>query len=685
MTRPTDIKPLVSNEPDIVDEPDRLCITERSLLGQKPPLEGVRCVAFGDADSPLNIVNTSNSGLTLCVILCTRQTLQDKAKEIWEWVKIQPLREVKIIVLSSEKIDRNAFEPVPSEFVHLILPEKVPDQSLQTAVQNAFFQMKIRYEKLRLQSRLAVSTQEMRRIIKVGQALSTERDFDTLLEMILTQARELVAADSGSIYVTEPNKDGPPAQLRFKKSSLQLRKVSEFLLPINSKSIAGHVAVTGEPLLIEDVYNLDESLPYRFNFEYDQMHDYYTRSMLIIPMKNHRDDIIGVIQLINKRPSFHRKLTFEEMKNGNVLIFENRDLEMVSALAGQAAVAIENNKLVDDINNLFEGFVKASVTAIEQRDPTTSGHSFRVAEYTTGLAKAIDRLSTGKYENLKFSHEQIREIRYASLLHDFGKVGVREQVLVKAKKLYDHQLEEIRWRFRYLKKALENEYLQKKILYMKENGKHGFDYYEKYLELEMNHRLQELMAMLTLIENSNEPAVMETDSVAQLEQIANHTIHLDDGKEVPFLKRNELVSLQVRRGNLDQTERQEIESHVSHTYRFLVQIPWTPDLRQVPDIAHAHHEKLDGSGYPLRLMSQDISPQSRMMTIADIYDALTAPDRPYKKSLSAENALDILHIEAKQSHLDPELLKVFIEAEIYKQIRPADYQQETESVVRLKN
>ncbi|MFN3603234.1 MAG: HD domain-containing phosphohydrolase [Leptonema sp. (in: bacteria)] len=537
-------------------------------------------------------------------------------------------------------------------------------------------QIQLQVENFSLSTKVELIHQDISRIIKIGQLLSTEKDFDLIIETILKEAIAIVSADSGSIYITEEKENEVSHKntkfLRFKKTALKM-DVKEFLLPVDSSSIAGYVAMTGEPLLIEDVYSLTGEEPFSFNSDFDLQSNYVTRSMLVIPMKNQNNEVVGVIQLINKRMEPNRNLTYEEMKNGEVLSFTPDCMKKVYALAGQAAVAIENFRLIKNINNLLEGFVKASVVAIEQRDPTTSGHSFRVAEYTIALAQAVNRKQTGKYKDLFFTDEQIREIRYASLLHDFGKVGVREKVLVKEKKLYPDQLKEIRWRFRYAIRSLQYEYSQKKLDYLKKNGYSGFTEYEKFLDLEFDHKIKELKEMLNIIESCNEPTVMEKDIYGNLEKISNYFLefHFDSYQEkVFFLKDNELVSLLVRKGNLDQNERLEIESHVSHTYRFLKQIPWTKDLKNVPEIAYGHHEKLDGSGYPLGLKEDEILPQTRMMTISDIFDALTAPDRPYKKSLTTANALDILKLEAKEKKIDEELLNIFIEAKVYEVTNP---------------
>ncbi len=630
-----------------------------------PSLVGRDVVELGDGPPDLA---PGAQKLTVSVWLLAEDTVLSRRQELAAWLLRQTESDTKLVVLSTSPRERGDFEPIPPEMIHLVLPFGTAPGMVAGVVENAFETLALRYEKLRLQSRLALSYQDIQHITRIGQVMATERDLDRLIEMILDSARKMVAADGGSIYVVERKPGGErPTHLRFKKSAMSLA-ADEFLLPIDSNSVAGHCALIGEPMRIDDVQTLTGDEGFRFNNEFDRTHNYHTKSMMLIPMTNHNRDVIGVIQLINRKRQPSKKLTLAEMKGDGVRAFNQKDMELVSALAGQAAVAIQNALLLLDIHNLFEGFVKASVTAIEQRDPTTSGHSFRVAEFTVGLAEAVDRVGDGLFAPVRFSRNQIRELRYASLLHDFGKVGVREQVLVKAKKLYKEEMELIKWRFLYIKKAVENDYQRKKVRFLKENGPPGFDEYERILDAERTVKIEEIDSMYHTIITANEPTVVEDGSFERLEQIARNRIRVDSGLEVPFLRENELVSLSIRRGNLDQKERLEIESHVSHTYRFLIQIPWTQDLGGVPDIARGHHEKLDGSGYPLGLAGHEISLQTRMMTISDIYDALTAPDRPYKKSLAAASALDILKKEARDGHVDGALLDVFIASGVFRRV-----------------
>ncbi len=520
------------------------------------------------------------------------------------------------------------------------------------------------------------SRRELADLTQVGVALSTERDLTTLLEMILSQARRITWSDAASLYLVDRNADGTPATtLRFRLSqnhSIPDLEFSEFVVPIDHSSLAGHAAVTGEPLAIEDVYLLSEPVPYHQNRSFDTKFGYRTKSVLVLPMKTHREEVIGVLQLINRKRRYDVTLSSPEVVEREVLPYAPHDLELVSALAAQAGVAIENSLLYEDIEKLFEGFVTAAVTAIESRDPTTSGHSGRVATLTVGLAEAVNRGGAGRYKGLRFNAEQIREIRYAGLLHDFGKVGVREQVLVKQKKLYGSDLDLIRHRFAYLLQRADLQFERERANYLLEHGPGTYDQAVTQLNEARRAKRAELERFLDAIVKANEPTIMPEGTFDELYEI-NQRAYLDfDGEERPLLHDDELQFLMIRKGNLDERERREIESHVTHTYRFLGQIPWTRELAGIPAIAYGHHEKLDGRGYPRQIEGEAIPVQTRMMTISDIFDALTATDRPYKRAVSHERALDILAAEAKEGMLDAELLGTFIEAAVFRAVARAE-------------
>ncbi|MDQ2951616.1 MAG: GAF domain-containing protein [Chloroflexota bacterium] len=512
---------------------------------------------------------------------------------------------------------------------------------------------------------------ELAELTTIGVALSTERELSTLLELILTQARRVTSSDAGSLYLVERDENGVPRNLRFAAAqnfSLPTLPFSSFTVPIDHSSLAGYAAATGDPLVIGDVYLLPDDVSYRQNRTFDDAFGYRTKSMLVLPMKSHRDEIVGVLQLINRKRAPDMRLMSDEVVDREVLTYDERCVEVTSALASQAAVAIENGRLYEDIERLFEGFVTAAVTAIESRDPTTSGHSGRVATLTVGLAEVVDRTNEGPYRHVSFSREQLRELRYAGLLHDFGKVGVREQVLVKEKKLYPHDLELIRHRFAYLIQRADLEFERTRADFVLARGHDGYDAMLVALEADRMKRRRELRCYLDSIARANEPTVMPEGSFETLHQIRGKTFIDFEGQVRPLLEDHELQFLMIRKGNLDDAERREIESHVTHTFRFLEQIPWTRELRNIPQIAYGHHEKLNGQGYPNALDGAAIPVQTRMMTIADIYDALTATDRPYKRAVPSEQALDILSLEAKEGMLDATLLDAFVQARVFEQV-----------------
>ena len=553
-----------------------------------------------------------------------------------------------------------------SEGVYFDLPADPSTESLLATVKRAY---QVVYQKRRvetLEHQLAERTRELREISQVGIALSTVRDHGVLLTMILRKARELSRADAGSLYLSDEI-PGEGKVLRFKlaqNDSINF-DFEEAVLPITRKSLAGYVAMTGETLVIDDAYDLPVDAEYSINRSFDQKFEYLTRSLLVIPMTNHEGDLIGVLQLINrKRSGAPGKLTAATVP-AEVIPFDQQTIELMRALAGQAAVAVENNLLYESIERLFEGFVTAAVTAIEQRDPTTSGHSFRVADLTVDLAKVIDHSDEAAYRDIRFTADQIREIRYASLLHDFGKVGVREQVLVKEKKLYPQQLELVRARFEFVMKSVESDCSRRKLDFLLKHGRERYDEFANRIDAQCAEELASLKKDLAFVVQSNEPTVLPEGEFQYLQQLAQRDFEDLGGERRLLLRPDEAKILSIRKGNLDPTERGEIESHVTHTFNFLQKIPWTKDLIGVPNIAYAHHEKLNGRGYPRKLSSEEIPIQSRMMTVSDIYDALTASDRPYKRAVPTERALDILRMEMGDGLLDSGLVNVFIEAKVY--------------------
>ena len=544
------------------------------------------------------------------------------------------------------------------ETVYFDLPETPSAPALLKALKHV-------YQFLYQKTRADTLQRQLREMSQVGIALSTERDHSALLTTILSKARELSRSDAGSLYLLDELGGAKVLRWMLAQNDSVDVDFEERVLPITKKSLAGYVAMTGETLVIDDAYTLPEGAEYSINTSFDEENGYLTRSMLVFPMTNHAGEVIGVLQLINrKRAGAPAKLAAASVPQ-EVIPFDNEIVELMRSLAGQAAVAVENNLLYESIERLFEGFVTAAVTAIEQRDPTTSGHSFRVADLTCELAKVVDFLSDGEYRNVRFTTEQVREIRYASLLHDFGKVGVREQVLVKEKKLYPMQLETIRGRFDFSMKAVEAEGHRRKLDYVLQYGRDGFEAFAARVDAEVAEEIARLQKDFAFVAQSNEPTVLPEGEFQYLQQLAAREFEDIRGHKRLLIDQEEVRILSIRKGNLDASERSEIESHVTHTFNFLQKIPWTKDLMSVPNIAYAHHEKLNGRGYPRKLTAAEIPIQSRMMTVSDIYDALTASDRPYKRAVPTERALDILKMEMSDGLLDASLVNLFIEAKVF--------------------
>jgi len=530
------------------------------------------------------------------------------------------------------------------------------------------------------EEKLAQRMDRYRSLVDIGIALSSEKEASRILDLILEKALETTGADAASISLTEniridsignSNQKFIPV-LRFHRNANRHTKTSlhDKVQTLDDTSIAGYVAIHGEVVRVDDCYNLSAKAPYKFNPAVDRETHYRSISMLSVPLQSSGGKIRGVLQILNKlkensHSADHKR---EAISSDDVIPFTDEDEELMKVFASQAAIALENARLTEDIENLFESFIRASVTAIEARDPQTSGHSDRVAVLTVEFARAVHQSSIGPTKNIIFTDTQIRELRYAALLHDFGKIGVRESVLRKQHKLYPHEMETILLR-------LDSARARQEMLAWKDMAEDLVASFEKSDAFSAKERAkeaaqkidafaQQLQQVRLSIVKANQPQIIEEDfDIASLMMWINKTSReLDHALLTP----EEIIKLSLPKGSLSQEERKEIESHVSHTYSFLRQIAWTEDLAGVPNIAHAHHEKCDGSGYPRGLTTEYIPVQAKLMTISDIYDALTSMDRPYKPATTPERALDILLQDARSGKLDLDLLKVFIEAQVFR-------------------
>lgn len=495
-------------------------------------------------------------------------------------------------------------------------------------------------------------------ILKIGIALSSGQNNPKLLEYIVSKIRQLTAADAGSLYLLDTDKKSKQSSMLFKiaQNDSNPTDFTEFRMPIQKQSIAGYVAITGEVITLEDVYIIPEDGEYNFNKSYDDTTGYRTKSMLTVPMKNHNNKIIGVIQLINKKRDRETILSNRHIVDENVVSFTKADEELVLSLSSLAAVSLDNNQLYTEINNLFECLVSASVEAIEQRDPATSGHSLRVAKYTVALAEVISK-DKEVFKDIDFSEEHLKGLRFACLLHDFGKIGVREHVLMKAKKLYPGMIEQIILRFDSIEKEMIIKNLEK-LLALDQSDKS----YEEKVRVFREEKIifhEKITKYKEIVVSANEPNILKEEPEQTLSEIFHD-------KEHAYLTQDEYALLSIKKGSLSENERKEIMSHVVYTYDFLKNIPWPESIEWIPEIAKWHHETLDGFGYPDQKTGDQLPIESKMMAVADIFDALSACDRPYKEAMPLKKVIDILGKEAESGKLDKDIVNIFVAKKVYK-------------------
>ncbi len=508
----------------------------------------------------------------------------------------------------------------------------------------------------RREQKLAEELREFKDIVEqlnqIGLALTSEHNLNRLLSMIVNEVRRFTRSDGGSLYI----KEAEELSFEVAQNDTLSRRHGEqpfnpFKIPINTKSIAGYVATTGNILNIADLGKVGDDVTFSLTTmrEFDKNMNYQSVSMLAVPMRDHKDEIIGVIQLINALDA-----------DGNPKPFSLDMQRLVLSLTSQAAVAISNSRFILQVKNLFESIVTYSAQAIDARSPHTAGHSDRVSELVLSLAHCINAEDNGSFSDIVFNEEGLNELRIAALLHDIGKIGVRESVLDKSNKLTDDRLEAIENRFAFVRRDMEND-LKDRLL----EDRSMSDAEIASLKTDNTAKLAILDEDLALIEKLNIPKYYTDEDEVQLRSIAEKTYRDINGDEQPFLTEYELTNLLVRKGNLTSDERKEIESHVVHTLKILEKIPFTEEFRNIPAIAATHHEMLNGSGYPKGLTAEAIPLQARMLAIADIFDALTAKDRPYKPPLPLPVTIKILREEAGNGRLDTDLVELFIEREAY--------------------
>jgi len=470
-----------------------------------------------------------------------------------------------------------------------------------------------------------------------------QKILDTTLESFV----DLVGCDGGSVYTVRKNPDGEHI-LKFETMitrSINLRGVPEHLrsleFRIDDSSVVGRTAAYKKPVLLSQISG-------EVSRQVADILNYETRNIFSGPLITPRGDLVGVVQLLNKLPC--DGTPFDPHAVSPLPNFDEKDERLFSIIAGQAALAIENSLLLEEQERLIEGFVNACVTAIEARDPVTCGHSMRVSNYTVGLAEAVNRTDQGPLRQTYFTPAQLRELRFAAMLHDIGKIGVKEEILRKQKKLFPHELELISMRLKLMRAQM-----------MLRRHAEGGNYEAAIARIDSAWKR---------VVQANEPSAPRLLSSEVVKDLRSLRVPFDTGEVVTALTEEEADRLSITIGNLSVMERMEIEAHVSKTFDILKMIPWSRGLEQVADIAYRHHEKLDGSGYPNHLTAEEIPAQTRMMTICDIFDALTATDRPYKLALPVSRTLDIIAANVKAGKLDGAYFDVFVGAQLHELFIP---------------
>lgn len=520
--------------------------------------------------------------------------------------------------------------------------------------------------------------EDQRLLVEIGRELIVEKDQDRLLSRILDACRGITGADAGSIFLCEHGERGPLLRFKHAKTFSRPLAYEEFTMPRDERSIAGYVSLSGRPLNVPDVYELDPYLPFRFNASYDRSSGYRTKSMLVVPMLGLKGEVIGVIQLINSKESpaaeaaetaeaaFGRETADSVLLAGPddferlVFPFKKRYEGLMEAVANQAAIALENARMVRRLAEQFESFVRASVAAVESLDPATSGHSERVARSAVALMAAVDAEKGGRYGACSFGAEERLELEYAGLLHDFGKVYIDPRIFTKAKKLFERDYDCLVWRLKYSGARTELACARREAEALRLGR--GEEALRERREAERAKAA--VLSALGLVSALNEPEATEGSPEERLALLlaAAPPASLDlDGSPLPLLTEAERRDLSIRRGTLNEEERRLIQDHVRYTHAFVSRITWPPELAGIPEYCAKHHEMLDGSGYPGALKADRIPLQARMLAIADVYDALAARDRPYKKALPLETVRSIMEEETGRGRLDEELLRLFFE------------------------
>ncbi|MFL3025171.1 MAG: HD domain-containing phosphohydrolase [Candidatus Neomarinimicrobiota bacterium] len=507
-------------------------------------------------------------------------------------------------------------------------------------------------------------------LANIGLALSKEKNMSKLLEMILIEAKRIANSDGGTLYMmTDDNRLRfeimMTDSLDFHMGGTSGKEIPFYPVKLydeegnpNKSMIAAYVGLTGETVNIPDAYKA-KGFDFSGTKMFDEKTGYHSQSFLTVPLKNHEDEIIGVLQLLNAQNNNTKK----------IIPFASDIQEMVEALASQAAVAITNKNLIKDLEALFESFIKLIASAIDAKSPYTGGHCARVPEITMLLAKAVQETIDGPFADISFTDKEMYELKIAAWLHDCGKVATPEFVVDKSTKLetiYD-RVNEVETRFAALKRDEQIKSLRNELKVERDDSlsKEEKLIKIKTLKSKYSKKLRELKSDLEFIKESNIGGeFMSGDKKDRVHNISNYRWK-PNGKMENFLSEDEVYNLTIPRGTLTAEERKVINDHIVVTINMLEELPYPKHLKNVPEFAGGHHEKLDGTGYPKGLTKDEMSVQARIMAIADIFEALTAKDRPYKKGKTLSQAMRILGFMKNDAHIDVDLFDIFVKDKIY--------------------
>jgi HD-GYP domain-containing protein (c-di-GMP phosphodiesterase class II) len=493
--------------------------------------------------------------------------------------------------------------------------------------------------------------QRLEQLNAIGASLSAERDIDRLLEQILVAAKSITRADGGTLYrVTEEK------TLRFeivRTTSLKYYLGGTTGNPVpfypiqlfkdgkpNNTMVAANAVLTRETVNIADAYTA-EGYDFAGTRAFDSKTGYRSKSFLTVPMRNHENEAIGVLQLINAT----------DPRTGEIVAFSPSDQRLAESLASQAAIALTNRALINQLENLFESFINLINSAIDEKSPYTGGHCQRVPVLTMLLAEAVNQTRSGPLSDFTMTEKDRYELKIAGLLHDCGKVTTPVHVVDKATKLetlFD-RIQLIDTRFEVLKRDVEIDALRQKLD-----------------DRQVRDRLRELDDDRRFLHACNIGGErMRDEDVARVKRIAKLRWRDVAGHEADFLTEDEVRNLTIRAGTLTEDERKVINNHIVATIKMLEALPWPRHLTKVPEYAGGHHERMDGKGYPKGLTREQMSVQARCMGIADIFEALTARDRPYKKGKTLSESLEILGRMRLNNHVDPDLFDIFVRQKVY--------------------